>query len=469
MSDQRVTVMGLGHFGGGAGVTRWLVETRGCDVLLTDLAPPDELADSLESIRDLVDSGRVELRLGGHDESDFAETDLVVANPAVPRPWENRFLNAARRAGVPITTEIELLLSTLPNRDRVIAVTGTAGKSTTTAMIHHALSNQQAGAKAMRRRGSAHLGGNIGGSLLGVPIEPDDWVVLELSSAMLHWLNQSPNSGCAGEGRGGGALQFGPASPFAPRIAVVTNLSDNHTDWHGSLAHYRQSKQHLLAHQQPGDTAILGPGLNDWPTSRGVDRLEIDADDPRLGDIALLIPGRHNRLNALVAATACAAAGLDVADALRAIETFRGLPHRLQLVAETEDGRRFYNDSKCTTPTAAILAVNSFDDPGRIHLIVGGYDKKADLAPLAALGSRVSRLYAIGAVGERIHALAEPGSCLQCRTLEVAVSNAATRMAAGDILLLSPGCASWDQFTNFEQRGDRFTHLVRSRIEAGAS
>ncbi len=460
MTDQRVTVMGLGHFGGGAGVTRWLVETRGCNVLLTDLAPPDELADSLESIRALIDSGRVELRLGGHEEHDFVETDLVVANPAVPRPWENRFLNAARQAGVPITTEIELLLSTLPNCDRVIAVTGTAGKSTTTAMIHHALSSTPNG---------CHLGGNIGGSLLGVPIEPSDWVALELSSAMLHWLNQHPTSGSAGKGRGGDAMQFAPVSRFAPHIAVVTNLSDNHTDWHGSVAHYRQSKQQLLAHQQSGDTAILGPGLRDWATGPGVDRIEIDDADPRLATITLLIPGRHNRLNALVAATACAAAGFDAADALRAIANFRGLPHRLQVVAQTEDGRLYYNDSKCTTPAAAILAVDSFDDPGRIHLIVGGYDKKADLAPLAALGSRVSRLYTIGAVGERIHALAEPGSCLHCRTLDVAVSNAATRMAAGDILLLSPGCASWDQFTNFEQRGDRFTQLVRSRIETGAT
>jgi len=455
MSNPRVTVMGLGHFGGGAGVTRWLVQTRHCDVLLTDLAPAEQLADSLESIRDLVDAGRVHLRLGGHDERDFTESSLVVANPAVPRPWENRYLNAARAAGVPITTEIELLIFTLPNRDRVIAVTGTAGKSTTTAMIHHALQDT---------RHAAHLGGNIGGSLLGAPIAPDDWVVLELSSAMLHWLKQSPSSGSAGEGRGGGAFHLTPPAPFAPHIAVVTNLSDNHADWHGSLARYQQSKQHLLAHQQPGDTAILGPRLCDWPTGPGVNRIDVNAQDSRLDEITLLIPGRHNRLNALVAATACAAAGMEVDAAMRAIASFRGLSHRLQLVAQTEDGRCFYNDSKCTTPAAASLAVASFDDPLRLHLIVGGYDKKADLAPLAALGTRVSRLYSIGAVGQHLHDLAEVGTCLHCRTLEVAVASAMARMRAGDILLLSPGCASWDQFTNFEQRGERFAQLVRDRL-----
>ncbi|MCC6906353.1 MAG: UDP-N-acetylmuramoyl-L-alanine--D-glutamate ligase [Phycisphaerales bacterium] len=447
MTGSRVTVMGLGHFGGGAGVTRWLVETRGCDVLLTDLAPPHELAESLESIRDLIEAGRVELRLGGHDERDFTEADLIVANPAVPRPWENRFLQAARRAGVPITTEIELLLGTLPSRERIIAVTGTAGKSTTTAMIHHALAARSSRSSAQVATSKAHLGGNIGGSLLGADVGPEDWVVLELSSAMLHWLGESAS--CS----------------FAPRIAVVTNLSDNHIDWHGSLEHYRQSKQRLLAAQQPGDTAILGPGLKDWPTRPGVRRIDVDGEDQRLAPINLLVPGRHNRLNALVAAEACAAVGIALPDALRAIESFPGLPHRLQLVAATPDGRRFYNDSKCTTPAAAVLAVESFDDPSRIHLIVGGYDKKADLAPLAALGERVARLYAIGAVGQVLHDLAPPGSCLHCRTLEVAVSNAAMRLVAGDVLLLSPGCASWDQFTNFEQRGDLFTRLVRQRLE----
>ncbi len=493
MTQQRVTVMGLGHFGGGVGVTRWLVQRCGCRVLLTDLASADQLADSLESVRDLVDAGQVTLVLGGHEERDFRETDLVVANPAVPRPWENRFLNAAREAGAEITTEIELLIDSLPDRDRIIGVTGTAGKSTTSAMIHHIL---------RAHCGAAHLGGNIGGSLLGVEIGAEEWVVLELSSAMLWWLGGAgtaddraplrkafasrltegtPSPGSAGEGGGGGdfstsharaplrkasASRLTKTHKWSPHVAVITNFSDNHADWHGSLDHYRASKQHLLAHQHPGDHAILGPGLRDWPTSEGVERTDIAADDLRFAGISLLIPGGHNRLNALMAAEACRAAGVPFDESIAALADFRGLPHRLELVAQTKDGRRFYNDSKCTTPAAAALAVESFDDPARLHLIVGGYDKKADLAPLAALGERVARLYAIGAVGERIHDLAPTGTCLHCRTLDVAVRSAMARMEAGDILLLSPGCASWDQFTNFEQRGQRFIQLVRERLDS---
>lgn len=455
MMQQRVTVMGVGHFGGGAGVTRWLVEHGGCRVLLTDLAPADQLADSLDSIRDLVDAGHVGLRLGGHDERDFRETDLVVANPAVPRPWENRFLNAAREAGVPITTEIELLISSLPGRGRIIGVTGTAGKSTTSAMVHHIL--QVCG-------GAAHLGGNIGGSLLGAAIGVSDRVVLELSSAMLWWLGVERASYPCAPLRGAIASRLTEGDAWSPHVAVVTNFSDNHVDWHGSLAHYRASKQRLLSCQPAGDHAILGPGLRGWATNKGVSRTDLAADDPRLAGIDLLIPGGHNRLNALMAAEACCAAGVPVEQAVAALGNFRGLPHRLELVARSEDGRRFYNDSKCTTPAAAALAVESFDDPGRLHVIVGGYDKKADLAPLAALGERVARLYAIGAVADRIHAMARAGACLHCRTLDVAVKSAMARMNVGDILLLSPGCASWDQFTNFEQRGQRFTQLVRERL-----
>lgn len=457
MTQSRVTVMGLGHFGGGAGVTRWLVQQRECRVLLTDLATIEQLADSLDSIRDLIDAGAVALRLGGHEESDFRSTDLVVANPAVPRPWENRFLNAARAAGVPITTEIELLIDSLPDRQRIIGVTGTAGKSTTSAMIHHVL---------RACFGAARLGGNIGGSLLGAEIGADEWVVLELSSAMLWWMGAEGTSHARAPLRKASASRLTGKEGWPPHIAVITNFSDNHADWHGSLDHYRACKQRLIAHQRPGDYAVLGSGLRDWPTNQGVNRLDLVGDDPRLAGIDLLIPGRHNRLNAMMAAEACRAAGVAFERAIAALADFRGLPHRLELVNQTPDGRRFYNDSKCTTPAAAALAVESFDDPARLHVIVGGYDKKADLAPLAALGSRVARLYAIGAVGERIHALAPPGTCLHCRTLDVAVKSAMARMNAGDILLLSPGCASWDQFTNFEQRGERFTKLVQERIGA---
>src|SRR5690606_16530524 len=179
LASKRVTVMGLGQFGGGTGVTRWLA-AQGADVLVTDLQNADTLQASIKELQPLIDSGAVTLRLGEHNVSDFTTCDLVIANPAVPRPWENRFLRSASAAGTPITTEIRLLIERL-NRQRVIGVTGSAGKSATTAMVHHLL--RKAGIRS-------HLGGNIGGSLLLQldQIAPDDWIALELSSAMLYWL-----------------------------------------------------------------------------------------------------------------------------------------------------------------------------------------------------------------------------------------------------------------------------------------
>ena len=244
MSDsfegQRVTVMGLGRFGGGVGVARFLAK-RGADVLVTDLSPPDKLADSIAKLQPLIDAGQVTLRLGEHNVSDFTTCDCVVVNPAVPP--NNRFLRAAHAAGIPITTEIRLLVERLPNRLRTIGVTGSAGKSTVTAMIGHVLEKEFAGegestpsrqdAKTPRKKRKVWVGGNIGGSLLEKidEIGEDDWVVLELSSFMLERLRDQPdapgvaNEKCRGRGRG-----------WSPHIAVVTNISENHLDWHGSMA-----------------------------------------------------------------------------------------------------------------------------------------------------------------------------------------------------------------------------------------
>src|SRR5262245_30457134 len=249
LDSKKVTVMGLGRFGGGAGVTRWLA-SQGAQILLTDLEPAEKLADSLHDIRDLVDAGQVTLRLGEHNVSDFTTCDLVIANPAVPKPWDNRFLRAAQAAGIPITTEIRLLVDQLPNRDRTIAITGSAGKSTTSAIIYHILSI------------TGHfsfLGGNIGGSLLNLldAITRDTFVVLEVSNAMLYWP-------CQGSGQ--------DPLPRAPRVAVVTNLTNNPPDWPGSFEPYLASKKRPVEHQKPGGTAILGAALAGWPLPPGVAR-----------------------------------------------------------------------------------------------------------------------------------------------------------------------------------------------------
>jgi UDP-N-acetylmuramoylalanine--D-glutamate ligase len=454
LEGKRVVVMGLGRFGGGLGAARWLVD-QGARVLVTDLAPPERLDGGLRELRPLIESGSVELRLGGHDEHDFTSADLIVANPAAPRPWTNPYLLTAQKAGVPVTTEIALLIERLPNRERVLAVTGSAGKSTTTAMLAHILRARVGDARV-------HMGGNIGGSLLASldSIRDDDAVVLEISSAMLHWTRSVLTGDRA----------------FAPRIAALTNLAPNHLDWHGDLDHYRDSKQELVAHQRPGDSAVFGDESIYFHTNPGVRSVapsEVRALEQEIAARGLGVPGVHNIRNAAVALHA---AGLYLGEPpeslIESVRDFAGLPHRLCLVSERvvlSGGSpvRFYDDSKCTTPDACVLAVDSFAAaPGaeRVRLIAGGYDKKVDLSRVAALAERVAGLYLIGATADQLFELtpqtARPRAH-QCGTLEAAMAQIEQDLRPGDIVLLSPACASWDQFENYEQRGDRFAVLAK--------
>ncbi|MBU6412880.1 MAG: UDP-N-acetylmuramoyl-L-alanine--D-glutamate ligase [Planctomycetes bacterium] len=439
-SGKRVTVMGIGHFGGGTSTIRWLA-SLGADVLATDMSSADKLADQLTLLQPLIDKGHVKLALGAHNVSDFTTSDLVIVNPAVPKPWENRFLRAAIAAGVPITTEINLVVQRLPRREHVVAITGSAGKSTTSAMIHHILAST--GRKTC-------FGGNIGGSLLDHmnQIQRDSFIVLELSSAMLHWLHG-----------------------WSPRIAVVTNLAENHIDWHGSFDHYRESKRAIIANQKHGDAAVLGPGMHGWATRPGVCRIEM-RDVHQVADIHL--PGVHNRRNAAVAVAAAIALDptLDHATAESAVRKFSGLPHRLERVG-TWQGKKFFNDSKSTTPASTLLALDAVGESGldKIHLIAGGYDKGSDLTPIGALAPKLAGLYTIGATGPAIAAVATatPEGAAHhtaCETLDRAVNAAIARMTSGDILLLSTACASWGQFTNYEARGKLFCELVRAHFGA---
>ena len=339
---KRITVMGLGRFGGGVGVTRWLAQ-NGAKVLATDKAAPGKLQPALEQIADLD----IELRLGEHREGDFRDTDLVVVSPAVPE--SNKYLQAARDAGVEITTEINLFVERCPAR--CVGVTGSVGKSTITAMIGHVLDRTLTDRRVW-------VGGNVGVSLLDnlAEMKPEDLVVLELSSFQLARM---------------------PAVRWSPHVAVITNISPNHLDWHGNLAAYIAAKLEIVRFQDPRrDAIVIGDHENlraELQRVRGnitdVWRYGLDGNVPtairddqriRWENVQLAIPGRHNRENAAAALTVARVLGVGSEQALAALATFEGLEHRLRRVA-VRDGVTYYNDSKSTTPEAAITAMNAAD------------------------------------------------------------------------------------------------------------
>lgn len=476
LQGKRVVVMGLGQFGGGAGATRFLV-SQGATVLVTDRDPPDKLANSVAQLADL--GAAVTFRLGEHVESDFATADLVVVNPAV-KPDGNPYLQAARSAGVPLTSEMRLLVQHLPARQRTIGITGSAGKSTTTAMIGHALRKALGDDRV-------HIGGNLGGTLLNsLPsIRPDDWVVLELSSFMLEGLREDH---------------------WSPHIALLTNLSPNHLDWHGTIEHYRSAKQVIFDYQSDdtSDVAILGPGCAGDFHPRVRRCVTVDAastqektlprNAPRIDPrISLLVPGSHNQTNAQMTAAALLAAIERPAERVyEDLSDFPGLPHRLQFVCEHRSVR-YFNDSKATTPEAAMLALESFE-PGVVHVILGGYDKQADLTPLATFAAHhAAGVYTIGQTGNTIADAAEKALATadsarptptprsadtsrqpsqkihRCSDLPTAMATIAPRLRPSDVVLLSPGCASWGQFTNYEQRGARFIEAVLLHTGEGSN
>ncbi|MFK7962189.1 MAG: Mur ligase family protein [Phycisphaerales bacterium] len=436
LSGRRVAVMGLGRFGGGTGAVRWLAGA-GARVTVSDQAPADSLEPSVDGIRDLVDAGSVTLELGGHVAETFAGADLVVVGPAVPRPWANPILAAAVDAGVPLTTEIELLVRQLP-RERTAAVTGTTGKSTTVTLAGRAL-------ESIGR--TVHLGGNLGGSLLprAATLEPHARVILELSSFQLFWLGaERPGASIAG--------WFGDerAQPgWSPRVAAWTNLSPNHLDWHGSMDHYRQSKDVIRAFQATGDVFLRSADVPAWPATA-----------------ALGLPGAHNRTNAALAvAIAAALADADPVALRTGLADAESLPHRLQTVHEHR-GLSFVDDSKCTTPGGVALAAAAMRDrhpDAELHIIVGGADKGLDLAGIAALarGPRAATLHAIGATGQAIAEAADDPAANR-GTVRAAVEAAVAAARPPAVILLSPGCASWDQYPNYIARGADFADAARS-------
>ncbi len=452
-SGRRVTVMGLGRFGGGVGAVQFLLN-HGARVTVTDAQGADALQESLQEIAvDALES----LHLGGHDAQDFRAADLIVVNPAV-RP-NHPMLACARDAGIPLTSEMNLFWQL--RRGPVIGVTGSNGKSTTAALIHAILT-------AADR--TAYLGGNIGRSLLPIveEIGPEDWSVLELSSFQLHDLDRLPSS---------------------PEVAVVTSFAPNHLDWHGSLDEYRRAKQTVLRWQPPDGIAVLNADDGEVSTwchhSRCFFFGSQDTGHPGVfrTDAALLIrtesrdeieiplwsdlplPGAHNLCNAMAAAATTMALGISLDAISEGLRNFTPLPHRLQFAGEWQ-GRRFYNDSLATTPESVCAALDAFAAP--VVLLAGGSDKGIDLTGLAdAMAAKAKAVALMGETGPLLDLLitsritTELPSLQICCDFATACDWAVEQSLPGDIVLLSPGCASYDWFRNFADRGDQFIEFVK--------
>jgi UDP-N-acetylmuramoylalanine--D-glutamate ligase len=353
----------------------------------------------------------VDASLGNEDDLSLLDgVELVVKNPGVPR--ERPLVAAAHDRGIPVWSEVELGYRLLPEA-RFVAVTGTNGKSTTVELL---------GAIFRAAGRDVAVAGNIGRPLSGM--RSADWVVCEVSSFQLEDVHE-----------------------FAPDVAVLLNLEPDHLDRHGTFEAYRDAKLRIFERAR---VRILPRDLD-----VGVDGIEFSADDELPAEP--LIPGRHNRENAAAAVAASRAAGVSEDAIVAGLRTFPGVPHRLELVAE-RGGVRYVNDSKATNVAAALRALATYAD-APLHVIFGGSVKNEDFSPLAAgLGPNVRSVHLIGAEAERLSA-AIP-SADRDETLARAVSHAASLAEPGDVVLLSPACASYDQFANFEDRGDAFRALV---------
>ena len=455
-SGKRAVVMGLGRFGGGVGAARWLCE-QGARVLVTDLAGEADLRESIDALGDL----HITYRLGGHDEADLTNCDLLVVSPAVNKQTSDFFRSAVSR-GIPWTSEMTLFLERC--RCKIVGITGTAGKSTTTAMLGSILESAAAG--SAWRHGRVRLGGNIGKSLLdeSASIEADDIVVLELSSFQLEDAARLRRS---------------------PAVALVTNFADNHLDRHGTSASYAEAKANIYRFQEERDWLVMPRGCGeerlpgDWQTRQRLYRIGpapesggiqlVCRDEVRewtdIVPIALAVPGRHNVRNA--ACALAAARILEVSDevALKALGTFKGLAHRLEFVTEHR-GVRFYNDSKATTPEAAVTSLQAFEAP--IVALVGGSDKGMSYDDFGqALARRAKAVICMGDMGpaigravERARGHADMPIVKSSDDFRAAIRTAESLANAGDVVLLSPGCASFDWFRNYEERGEKFREWV---------
>ncbi len=438
-APSRVLVVGLGRSGLAAAR---LATADGAEVWVTDLRPESELADAAAKL-----SRGVHTFFGGHPDACIDGVELVVVSPGVPA--DASLLEGARVRGVSVLTEVEFAWRHRPAAP-LVAVTGSNGKSTVTELV----------ARMLRETGQeAAAGGNIGTAASELVLE-DGWEswVLEISSFQAELL-----------------------TAMKPKAAVFLNLSQDHLERHSDLAGYLRAKRRLFAYQSADDVAVLNaddPVVASTPTAarRRTFSISGPADACLDGDRLLLdgelllranemrLSGVHNLANALAAALAAASLGATPEAVASALTVFDGLDHRHRTV-HIADGVRWVDDSKATNVGATLAALRGYPD-GSVHLILGGQAKGQDFSVLLAEVRRaVDKLYLIGEDGPAIgEALEGTASAENCHALDEAVACARRSATPGQWVLLAPACASFDQFSDFGERGDRFADLAREEV-----
>jgi UDP-N-acetylmuramoylalanine--D-glutamate ligase len=412
-----------------------------------DAKSEDQLRNEIPA---LLDRG-ITVETGKHGERTFRDQDMIVVSPGVPSDVAP--LQHARRLGIPVIGEIELTARFLEGH--IVAITGSNGKTTTTTLTGEIIAS--GGHKTL-------VGGNIGTPAITFVehSSADTWVVLEISS-----------------------FQLESIETFRPHISAILNITPDHLDRHGSMENYIAAKKRIFENQTAEDFAVLNadneishslaaglqPQVLWFSRQHSVERgaflrgetiIYRDGRDVEIMPVSEIeLKGAHNVENVLAAVAMGMAAGIEPTAIRRAVKEFRAVEHRLEYVS-TLRGVQYYNDSKATNVDATIKALQSF--PANIHLILGGKDKGSDYSELNALiAERVKRVYTIGAAAAKIES--QIGSAVpitSAQTLESAVRKAADLAVEGDVVLLAPACASFDQFPSYEHRGRVFKELVQS-------
>ena len=448
LRNKRVLVVGLGKSGVASAL---FLKSRGARVTVSDSKPEAELHNE---IMPLLEQG-IALETGGHGDRTFREQDLIVVSPGVP--FDSPQLVQARSLGEPVIGEIELAARFLPGK--IVAITGANGKTTTTSLAGEIL---KAG------NFPTLVGGNIGTPAISFveKATKESWIVLEVSSFQLETIET-----------------------FRPRIAVILNITPDHLDRHKSFDNYVNAKARIFENQRADDISILN--LDD-PTTAGManrTRAKLfwfsrkkpvengafvrgghiyfrnDQDEREIMPLSEIpLKGTHNLENVLAAISVGALVGCQPAQIRDAVRSFKAVEHRLEFIAKI-GGVEYYNDSKATNVDATIKALESF--PANIHLILGGKDKGSDYSVLNdLLRQRVKRVYTIGAAAAKIESQIKGAEIEHSETLENAIRSASQSAAPGDIVLLAPACASFDQFQNYEHRGRVFKEVVQGLAAA---